>query len=122
VIPLIIPGRVCLLAACRRSPEKAYAKPPNTRCHDIVITGSRERDTARRFATQRVTRSAPSRRAISRSTGGRSTIVAIIQAYATLVPAELNTLNAICNYATIADAPTAIFERISCCVGRGVTQ
>jgi hypothetical protein len=58
-------------------------------------------------------------RSVAQRAEGR-TIAVIIQAYATLVPAGLNTLNVICNYATIADAPTAIFERIPCCVGRGV--
>ena len=57
-------------------------------------------------------------RSVAQRAEGR-TIVVIIQAYATPVPAGLNILNAICNYATIADAPTAIFERIPCCVGRG---
>jgi hypothetical protein len=33
---------------------------------------------------------------------------------------ELRMLNAICNYATIADAPTAISERIACRAGCGV--
>jgi len=45
------------------------------RRHDIVITGRGEADTARRFSTQRVTRSTPSPGTFSRSTGARRAIV-----------------------------------------------
>jgi hypothetical protein len=49
----------------------------------------------------------------------RCAIVVNIEAYATPVPMGLNSLNAIRNYATIADAFDAIFERIPCCAGHG---
>jgi hypothetical protein len=58
-------------------------------------------------------------RSVAQRADGR-TIIVIIQAYATPVPAGLNILNAICNYATIADAPDRDIEHTPCCVGRGV--
>ena len=91
------------------------------RCHDIVIAERSEADTQRRFSTQRVTRSASPHGSLQSLHGQRCAIVANVQAYATPVPAGQNTLNAIRNYATIADASGALFERIPCCAGRGVT-